>query len=124
MTHPKDTPATSGSADQAVKYFTNRIKHGNPIPETEYSHFLALFRAAEKAAELQDKLEDVKSVIYHEEKRSESLRQRVKDLEGALTTERDKIFYLMVRGLSSEYDVGLAKERMTEALNLSRTGGK
>ena len=30
--------------------------------------------------------------------------------------ERNKIFYLMIRGYASEYDVGLAKERLTKTL--------
>ena len=67
-----------------------------------------------------------------------NLRQRVKELEADLSPsmpddvtvprevlqgvrddiqyERDKIFYLMIRGSASEYDVGLAKERLTKTL--------
>jgi hypothetical protein len=51
----------------------------------------------------------------------QKLQQPSEGLVEALTYERDAIFYAMTTG--KNYDIGLAKERMTKALSTYRKDG-
>ncbi len=114
MTHPKDTPATSGSADQAVSHAKEEVRycyeelHGRRPLEVghgghlTYGDLEVLIQAAEEVAELRKSCEDIAIMrdSYHSalkevnkicdklEKENESLRRRIDVLEAALKNIR------------------------------------
>ena len=86
-------------------------------PSAEVEYWKDKCYTAESDAEIHAQCHDK---VFDEKK---ALEAEVQALREALTFERDKIFYLMMRGAAGEYDIGLAKERMTKALK-THTGGE
>ncbi len=109
-------PATSGSADQAVREVIDSCKYQTP----EYGYVSVgknnldiIIQTAEQAAELlkhRDHLNEEVGKLYE---RDQSLRRRVKDLEGALEE-------ISASDLSHKW----VKLHAKEAINQSRSGEK
>ncbi len=130
MTHPKDTPATSGSADQevideAVAAIHFRLICAGDKPDTDTKRKLVtLIKTAEQAAELQKEnmrlnthLDSYTDTVLNERKCAElyiqELRQRVTVLEGVLKE---------CKGYCN--NAGKIISLVNEALNQSRSGEK
>ncbi len=97
---------------EAVEYL-RACEKTNPFITRHTKSLDLVLQAAEQAAELRDKLEIQEAANGIVGMKYQSLRQRVKELEGALEMIRDE------RWLS----VREAREMAKEALNKSRGGG-
>ncbi len=93
-TNPKDTPATSGSADQAVMEAIRRLQAFNGFVKMGVTHHVetdyvddveTLIQAAEQTVKLREHLRIEELECQKQCAEKEELRQRVKILEGALS---------------------------------------
>ncbi len=122
MTYPKNTPATSGSADQAVKSLTGfaealetwcaRGDINIPDRPKMARELRTVIQKAEQAAESKEAFELTKRLWLKQTDENISLRQRFRVLEGAL----EKIVW--TPGNTNHREIA------REALNQTRSGEK
>lgn len=90
------------------------ISPGEELP-FNYGHLQTLITAAQSSAGVAGRMEAVDSQIDFLQQQVAVLESEVAELREFITQERNAIFHAMTRG--QNYDIGLAKERMTEALS-------
>ncbi len=125
MTHPKDTPATSGSADQAVREaveYLRACEKTNPFITRHTKSLDLVLHYAEQAAELRERVDKL-SLFQIEwnkerasinktndaylienkrvEKENQSLRQRIKALEAAVEIGKQWVKFKIDDGSAS-----------------------